>query len=183
MLVMLRICVFTWEFLAQRRKWCHIDCVRFARNITVKKDGWCLKKCIFLQNEGREKSVYLCASSLVSEPSGAHHIFGETGSLVNIWLLQNAIAFGGIKVQIVPYHSVSKHILGAHPFGRFFQCPPYSVSIKGDPMGLISTGLENVYQIERQNKWQRECQELCQTDCQMECLNICEMKCEVQIEC
>ena len=63
--------------------------------------------------------------------------------MVKIWLLQNAIAFWGIKVQIVPYHFVSKRILGAHPFCRFFSMPPILCLEKGgsDPMGLISTGV------------------------------------------
>ena len=87
------------------------------------KDGWCLQKGIFLQNEGHEKSMSAHYQLFLS-PSGVHPIFGEAGSVVKIWLLQNNIAFWGIKVQIVPYHFVSKQILGAHPFCRLFSMPP-----------------------------------------------------------
>ena len=63
--------------------------------------------------------------------------------MVKIWLLQNGIAFWGIKVQIVPYHFVSKQIPCAHPFCRLFSMPPILCLEKAgsDPMGLISTGI------------------------------------------
>ena len=70
---------------------------------------------------------------------------------MKIWLLQNAIAFRGIKVQIVPYHFVSKQILGAHPFCRLFSMPPILCLEKGgsDPMGLISTGVIRCFSDQR----------------------------------
>ena len=78
----------------------------------------------YLSTKSRVWEKHFCALSIVSEPSGVHPIFGEAGSVVKIWLLQNAIVFWGIKVQIVPYHFVSKQILGAHPFCRLFSMPP-----------------------------------------------------------
>ena len=66
--------------------------------------------------------------------------------MVKIWLLQNGIAFWGIKVQIVPYHFVSKQIPCAHPFCRLFSMPPILCLEKAgyDPMGLISTGMDKI---------------------------------------
>ena len=54
----------------------------------------------YLSTETRALEKHFCALSVVPEPSGVHPIFCEDGSMVKIWLLQNAIAFWGIKVQI-----------------------------------------------------------------------------------
>ena len=97
----------------------------------------------YLSRKWRACEKHFCALSIVFGPSGVHPIFGKAGSVVKIWLLQNAIAFWGIKVQIVPYHFVSKQIPCAHPFCRLFSMPPILCLEKAgsDPMGLISTGI------------------------------------------
>ena len=97
----------------------------------------------YLSRKWRACEKHFCALSIVFGPSGVHPIFGKAGSVVKIWLLQNGIAFWGIKVQIVPYHFVSKQIPCAHPFCRLFSMPPILCLEKAgsDPMGLISTGI------------------------------------------
>ena len=106
----------------------------------------------YLSRKWRACEKHFCALSIVSGPSGVHPIFGKAGSVVKIWLLQNAIAFWGIKVQIVPYHFVSKQIPCAHPFCRLFSMPPILCLEKAgsDPMGLISTG---IFLVVRRDCW------------------------------
>ena len=105
------------------------------------KDGWCLQKGIFLQNEGHEKSM-----------SSHYQLFlslqGHTLSLVELvqwWkfgFYKMLLLFGASRFRLCPTILYPSKFLVPIHFVGFFQCPPFCVYKGGsDPMGLISTGI------------------------------------------
>ena len=90
------------------------------------KDGWCLQKGIFLQNEGHEKSMSAHYQLFLS-------LQGYTLSLVKLvqwWkfgFYKMLLLFGASRFRLCPTILYPSKFLVPIHFVGFFQCPPFCV--------------------------------------------------------
>ena len=90
------------------------------------KDGWCLQKGIFLQNEGHEKSMSAHYQLFLS-------LQGYTLSLVKLvqwWkfgFYKIILLFGASRFRLCPTILYPSKFLVPIHFVGFFQCPPFCV--------------------------------------------------------
>ena len=90
------------------------------------KDGWCLQKGIFLQNEGHEKSMSAHYQLFLS-------LQGHTLSLVKLvqwWkfgFYKMLLLFGASRFRLCPTILYPSKFLVPIHFVGFFQCPPFCV--------------------------------------------------------
>ena len=112
------------------------------------KDGWCLQKGIFLQNEGYGKSISAHYQLFLS-------LQGYTLSLVKLvqwWkfgFYKMVFLFGALRFRLCPTILYPSKFLVPIHFVGFLQCPPFCVYKRGgsDPMGLISTGIYRCFSL------------------------------------
>ena len=94
------------------------------------KDGWCLQKGIFLQNEGYGKSISAHYQLFLS-------LQGYTLSLVKLvqwWKFgtyKMLLLFGALRFRLCPTILYPSKFLVPIHFVGFFQCPPFCVYKRG----------------------------------------------------
>ena len=108
------------------------------------KDGWCLQKGIFLQNEGHEKSMSAHYQLFLS-------LQGHTLSLVKLvqwWkfgFYKMLLLFGASRFRLCPTILYPSKFLVSIHFVGFFQCPPFCVYKGGVwPHGANFNGDSNI---------------------------------------